>query len=52
MGVVAEGPTSKIALVAEGVGTLTERLGADMREGFDTIDRRLLRVEARLVSPG
>ena len=53
MGVVAEQLTSKIALVAEGVITLTERLAAKMEEGFDVIDRRLLRVEARLLAtPG
>ena len=50
MGVVAEDLTSKIALVAEGVITLTERLGADMRDGFDILDRRLLRLETRLLS--
>jgi hypothetical protein len=52
MDVVAEGLKSTIALVAEGVVTLTERLGAEMREGFESIDRRLLRVESRLLSPG
>ena len=36
MGVVAEDLRSKIALVAEGVVTLTERLGAELREGFET----------------
>ena len=35
---------------AEGVVTLTERLGAEMRQGFDIVDRRLLRLEARLLS--
>ena len=50
MGVVAEGLKSDIALVAEGVVTLTERLGAEMREGVEIIDRRLLRVETRLLS--
>jgi len=50
MGVVAEGLRSNIALVAEGVVTLTERLSAEMREGIDIIDRRLLRVETRLLS--
>ena len=50
MGVVAEDLKSKIALVAEGVITLTERLSAKMQEGFDIIDRRLLRVETRLYS--
>jgi len=49
-GVLAEGLKSDIALVAEGVITLTERLSAEMREGFEIIDRRLLRVEARLLS--
>src|SRR5882672_3015760 len=34
MSVVAEDLTSKIALVAEGVITLTERLGAEMSGGF------------------
>jgi hypothetical protein len=50
MGVIAEGLTSKIALVAEGVIMLTERLGAQMSEGFDLLDRRLLRLETRLLS--
>ena len=50
MGVVAEDLTSKIVLVAEGVVTLTERLGSEMREGFDVLDRRLLRLETRLLS--
>ena len=50
MGVVAEDLRSKIALVAEGVVTLTERLGAQMREGFEIVDSRLLRLEARLLS--
>ena len=50
MGVVVEDLTSKIALVAEGVVTLTERLGSEMREGFDVLDRRLLRLETRLLS--
>jgi len=50
MDVVAEDLTSKIALVAEGVVTLTERLGGEMREGFDVLDRRLLRLETRLLS--
>ena len=50
MGVVADDLKSKIALVAEGVVTLTERLGAEMRQGFDIVDRRLLRLEARLLS--
>src|SRR2546428_4291223 len=52
MGVVAEGLKSDIALAAEGVVTLTERLSAEMREGVEIIDRRLLRVEARLLSTG
>jgi hypothetical protein len=52
MGVVAEGLKSNIALVAEGVVTLTARLSAEMREGVEIIDRRLLRVEARLLSTG
>ena len=52
MGVVAEGLRSNITLVAEGVVTLTERLGAEMREGVEIIDRRLLRVEARLLATG
>ncbi len=52
MGVVAEGLKSNIALVAEGVVTLTERLSAEMREGVEIIDRRLLRVETRLLSTG
>ena len=50
MSVVADDLKSKIALVAEGVVTLTERLGAEMRQGFDIVDRRLLRLEARLLS--
>ena len=50
MGVVAESLTAKIALVADGVITLTERLGAEMRDGFDIVDRRLLRLESRLLS--
>jgi hypothetical protein len=50
MGAVAEDLTSKIALVAEGVITLTERLSAGMRDGFDLLDRRLLRLETRLLS--
>jgi hypothetical protein len=50
MDVVAEDLTAKIALVADGVITLTERLAAEMREGFDIVDRRLLRVESRLVA--
>ena len=50
MGVVADDLKSKIAPVAEGVVTLTERLGAEMRQGFDIVDRRLLRLEARLLS--
>jgi hypothetical protein len=50
MGVVAEDLTSKIALVAEGVITLTERLSAEMGAGFDILDRRLLRLETRLLS--
>jgi hypothetical protein len=41
---------SNIALVGEGVVTLTERLSAEIREGFESIDRRLLRVETRLLS--
>jgi len=41
--VVAEGLKSDIALVAEGVVTL-------MRAGVEVIDRRLLRVETRLLS--
>ena len=52
MGVVAEGLKSDIALVAEGVVTLTERLRTEMREGVEILDRRLLRVEARLLSTG
>ena len=52
MGVVAEGLRSDTALVAEGVVTLTERLGAEMREGVEIIDRRLLRVETRLFPTG
>ena len=52
MGVVAEGLKSDVALVAEGVVTLTERLSVEMREGVEIIDRRLLRVETRLLSTG
>ena len=50
MDVVAEALTSKIALVAEGVVTLTERLSGEMREGFETLDRRVMRLEARLLT--
>ncbi len=50
MGVVAEGLKSDIALVAEGVVTLTERLGTEMRGGVEIIDRRLMRIETRLLS--
>ena len=50
IGVVAENLTSKIALVAESVITLTERLSAEMSAGFDLLDRRLLRLETRLLS--
>ena len=50
MGVVAEDLKSKIALVAEGVITLTERLSAQMRDGIEILDRRLQRVETRLLS--
>ncbi len=52
MDVVTEGLRSEIALVAEGVVTLTEHLGAEMREGFETLDRRVMRLEARLLSEG
>jgi hypothetical protein len=50
MDVVAEDLKANIALVAEGVVTLTERLGGEMRAGFDIVDRRLLRLETRLLS--
>ena len=50
IGVLAEGLKSDIKLVAEGIVTLTERLGTEMRDGFETIDRRLTRVEARVLS--
>jgi hypothetical protein len=50
MGVIAEDLRSKTALVAEGVITLTERLGAELSSGFDVLDRRLLRLETRLLS--
>src|SRR5712692_3551580 len=50
MDMVAADLRSNIALVAEGVVTLTERLSAEMREGVEIIDRRLLRVETRLLS--
>ena len=50
MDVVAEDLRSKLSLVAEGVVTLTERLGSEMRDGFDVVDRRLLRLETRLLS--
>jgi hypothetical protein len=50
MGVVAEGLKSNIALVAEGVVTLSERLSAEIHEAVETIDRRLARVETRLPS--
>ena len=52
MGVVADDLKSNITLVAEGVVTLTERLSAEMREGVEILDRRLLRVETRLLSTG
>ena len=52
MDVLAEGLKSDIALVAEGISTLTERLRAEMRAGVEILDRRLLRVEARLLSTG
>jgi len=48
MSLVAEDLTSKIVVVAEGAVTLTERLGAEMRQGFEIVDRRLLRLETRL----
>lgn len=50
MDVVAEDLRAKIALVAEGTVTLTERLARDLRDGFEIVDRRLLRLEARLLS--
>jgi len=50
MDMLAEGLKSDIARVAEGLVTLTERLSAEMRDGAEIIDRRLLRVEARLLS--
>jgi hypothetical protein len=50
MDVVAEGLRSDISLVAEGVVTLTERLSSEMREGFEMLDRRVMRLEARLLS--
>jgi hypothetical protein len=50
MGVVVEGLKSNVEFVAEGVVTLTERLAGELREGFESIDRRLLRVETRLLS--
>ena len=50
MDVVAERLRSDIALVAEGVVTLTERLGTEMREGFETLDRRVMRLESRRLS--
>ena len=52
MGALAEDLRSKIAILAESVVTLNERLAAEMREGFEVVDRRLLRVEARLLSGG
>jgi len=50
MDVVAERLRSDIALVAEGVVTLREHLGTEMRQGFETLDRRVMRLEARLLS--
>ena len=50
MDVVAERLRSDISLVTEGVITLTERLSGEMREGFETLDRRVMRLEARLLS--
>jgi hypothetical protein len=50
MDVVAAGLRSDIGLVAEGVVTLTEGLRADMRDGFETLDRHVMRLETRLLS--
>ena len=50
MGVLADDLRSKLSLVAEGVITLAERLSAEMRDGFNVLDRRLLRVETRLLA--
>ena len=50
--VVAEGLMSKIELVAEGVVGLDqkmERFRADVRDEFSKVDRRLLRLEARVI---
>ena len=52
MGVLAEDLKSKIALVAEGLITLTGALDTRMQRGFEVIDRRLLRVETRLFALG
>ena len=52
--VVAESLRAEIKLVAEGVVTLDqkhERLRAEMHEGFARVDRRLLRLEARVLAP-
>ena len=50
--VIAEDLKSKVAVVAEGVITLTQTTNDRMREGFEIVDRRLLRLETRLLSAG
>lgn len=50
MDVIGEDLRTKIALVAEGVVTLTERLAGELRHTTEIFDRRLLRLEARLLA--
>ena len=50
--VVAEGLTSDIKVVAEGMGALDEkvdRFRGEVREGFKKVDRRLLRLEVQVI---
>jgi len=50
--VVAEGLGSDIKVVAEGLGALDEkvdRFRGEVREGFKKVDRRLLRLEVRVI---
>ena len=51
MGVLADQLNAKIQIVAEGIVGLTEKLHRDMLEGFETVDRRLTRLEARAFTP-
>ncbi len=51
--VVGEGLLGKIELVAEGLATLDqrmERFRGEVHENFAKVDRRLLRLEARILS--